>query len=259
MKFELVNENNDEDIWTLVKEEWKKLREEWDSEEEQNKEENEKRQTEEKSRIEEIWKNDKLSQWMWKKKRTCRENTKNFTTAIKKSDNSETMIVTIKHEVPKIVVLKVKDVSTQTDLNDFLDPLHSERFDSTTLQATKESNPSSHKKHQSATLFKPKLGTHPENKEEQPKEIDHETVNTVSKKGQPFCWNCGSPQHLFSACEVPVVRIFCFGCGEPGKNRKNCPRCSKKINKFCFRCGKQGVSIPTCPNCSEPKNFSKSP
>ena len=42
------------------------------------------------------------------------------------------------------------------------------------------------------------------------------------------CYNCGSIDHMYSACKKPIDNPFCYHCGKPGVKINNCPRCGPK-------------------------------
>lgn len=49
-------------------------------------------------------------------------------------------------------------------------------------------------------------------------------VETIEVSGQ--CWNCRERGHRFSKCLKERRRSFCYGCGQEGVFRRNCPKCS---------------------------------
>lgn len=50
------------------------------------------------------------------------------------------------------------------------------------------------------------------------------TANTKEKS--IVCWNCGEPNHVFSACLIKR-KTFCYKCGSTGVKSKDCKNCSK--------------------------------
>lgn len=41
-----------------------------------------------------------------------------------------------------------------------------------------------------------------------------------------ICWNCRDIGHIFSECKQPRTRKFCFGCGQNGLLKAECPKCA---------------------------------
>jgi hypothetical protein len=49
------------------------------------------------------------------------------------------------------------------------------------------------------------------------------------------CWNCKSTGHRFQECDQEVTRRFCYGCGQDGVTKPNCPRCEFRAQQREFR------------------------
>lgn len=55
-----------------------------------------------------------------------------------------------------------------------------------------------------------------------------ESYNIDAMNMRLKCWNCRGP-HVYQDCEKPITHIFCFGCGNPGLLKKDCPYYKNKV------------------------------
>lgn len=53
-------------------------------------------------------------------------------------------------------------------------------------------------------------------------------LEAVAVKTGTVCWNCDRPGHFYTDCLVPSQGVFCFGCGQKGVYKPQCPACSTK-------------------------------
>lgn len=79
-------------------------------------------------------------------------------------------------------------------------------------------------------LLEPDLSFRSQNTRSKPRIDAVETGDDDHRKRRPFlCWNCQGGGHRWTHC--PEARtLFCFGCGNKGKQISTCPRCQESKN-----------------------------
>lgn len=86
------------------------------------------------------------------------------------------------------------------------------------------------------------------------------TVSTVSS--HKVCWNCGEQNHFYPQCKY-ALKVFCYGCGNPGFIKSKCPNCSKnepsgQVNALVTPTAPQNPSGSTHPKQKNSKKQTKS-
>lgn len=107
---------------------------------------------------------------------------------------------------------------------------------------------------QTATVEVPSPSESPCDETESPEFIARETLAIRARtvphrmRGPNGCWNCLSPLHVYSRCDLPKMREFCFGCGEQNTTLRNCRNCASSY------CRTRPYAAPRGPRVRLPGN-----
>lgn len=115
------------------------------------------------------------------------------------------------------IVKKLEDVNLIKSRNS-VQPYKYKEVKEVAANSQYKSNEKTTQKNQN---YKQKYNTN--NKNSQP---STSKVNTNPKDKKIICWNCGEPNHIFSACLLKR-KVFCYKCGSTGVKSKECQNCSK--------------------------------